>query len=335
MRHSRTSEALRPACSPSARRCDGARAARSVVVGATCRRSGPWAQIARTIVCSRRRARLASISWPQNARSIACATVPTRIGRSPRRTREAGPSIGSSRTDRRKSEWSSSSARIQRSRSTTVDDPAVIVTVPSVDCHARSELRPPIDREHSCEEAVSERARCVARQACRERERVRAAGSNREFDRQRSERMPSGVARMPSSAARSSTSSASDSWPCSRSSRPQERPRPMRSATGLWPRADRPPACRRARLVRLAGESERVGERMRRNALLHLLRLGAQSKRFSCERNRGSCVATARTRDAIGAASSPSCHRAYCRRRKVAPPARDAWPQLWRRCAPA
>ena len=223
MRQSRTSEAPRAACNPSARSCDGARAARSAVVGATCRRSGPSAQIVRMIVCSSRRARLASISWPQNARSIACATVATRSGRSPRRAREARPEhrvvthraqeVGMVVVERK-----DPAQTVDDSRRTGRDRHGPVGRLPCT-----RKLRHPIDREHGREDAVSERACGIARQACRERERVWPAGSDREFDRQRSERMPSGIARMPNSAARSSTSSASDSWPCSRSSRPQDR----------------------------------------------------------------------------------------------------------------
>jgi hypothetical protein len=95
------------------------------------------------IVCSSRRARFASISWPQYARSSACATVATRTGRRPRSARDAGPSIESSRTLRRKPEWSSSSARSQRSFTAPPGDPARIDTVPSGDCHARASSAAP------------------------------------------------------------------------------------------------------------------------------------------------------------------------------------------------
>ena len=142
-RQSRTSAAARRACKPSARSCDGASAPRSCVVGETWSRSSAGMHSARTIVCSSRRARFASMSWPQNARSSACATFGTRTGRSPRSSRDARPSNGSSRTRRRKSEWSSSSASSQRMRSAAAAEPARIVTVPSDDCHARaSSARP-------------------------------------------------------------------------------------------------------------------------------------------------------------------------------------------------
>ena len=74
------------------------------------------------------RAVFESMSWPQTARRSACATVAVRTGRSPRRCFVARPSSGSSAKRRRNSEWSSSSASIQRSFSAAVADSDRIVT---------------------------------------------------------------------------------------------------------------------------------------------------------------------------------------------------------------
>ena len=196
------------------------------------------------IVCSSRRARFASISCPQNARSSACATVATRTGRRPRSARDARRASGrrerraGSRSGRRRARGSSAAARRR------IGLAARIVTVPSGDCHARASSGA-VDREHGGEEPVAERPRRVAREPCGQCERVRPAWLDREFDRQRSARAPSGVARMPSSAARSSTSSA---WS----------PRPPGGACG--PRRGTP--LRRAPPALLLEDAHRFGVRV-------------------------------------------------------------------------
>ena len=75
------------------------------------------------------------------------------------------------------------------------------------------ELGSAFDVEQSGHDAVAKRPRRIAREPRGERERVRAAGYDRELDRQRSTREASGDARIPSSAARSSASIASWSRP--------------------------------------------------------------------------------------------------------------------------
>ena len=180
-------------------------------MGATCSRSGPSAHSVRTMVCSSRRARFASISCPQNARSSAArpsARAPG-AGRAARATRVRA--AGRSAPRRGSSEWSSSSASSQRSRSADAAESARIVTEPPGDCHARAVSTRPSTASDLREQSVAERARRVARGSRRECERVRASRRDRELEAHRSARACCGVARSPSSAARSSTSSASAS----------------------------------------------------------------------------------------------------------------------------
>ena len=112
---------------------------------------------------SMRRARFASISWPQKARSSACATVGEAHRPQAAQRRDASPSSGSSRTRRRNSEWSSSSAR------STAAAPRRPPTRPgSSRCRrrlpgARKLGRPSASRQ-AVEHPVAERPRRVARQ---------------------------------------------------------------------------------------------------------------------------------------------------------------------------
>jgi hypothetical protein len=131
----RTSAAPRRACSPSERSSAGAKLARSAAVGGTCK--PPTSGVAaRMTLRSIWRARRDSISCPQNARSSACATVASRTGLSPRRWTTACRSSGSRRKRWRNGAWSSSSASMNRSRSTAARDRARRTIVPSTRCHA-------------------------------------------------------------------------------------------------------------------------------------------------------------------------------------------------------
>ena len=142
LRQSRTTVAPRRSCSPSRRSATGETAASVEVCG------GSHRSVAATVpslsrLCSARmtrrsslRAVFESMSCPQTARSRAWATVAVRTGRRPRRCFAARPSRGSPATSPRNSEWSSSSAKTQRSFSAASADSDRIVTVPSGDCHA-------------------------------------------------------------------------------------------------------------------------------------------------------------------------------------------------------
>ena len=113
--------------------------ARRAPPGTAARESGRApASTARTIRRSICRASRDVISWPQNARSSAWATVATRTGRSPARWLVERPSSGSPRKRRRNSEWSSSTARQKRSCSRPSALAATTCTRPSGDCRANA-----------------------------------------------------------------------------------------------------------------------------------------------------------------------------------------------------
>ena len=136
VRQSRISAPARRAPRPSLRELGRRVARRSLAhVGGAC--SPPSSGVvARTIVRSIWRARLAWISWPATARRSACATVPVRIGRSPRSCRTLSPRSGSSAKRRRNSEWSSSSPSANRTWSMPASLSAATTIVPSGRCSA-------------------------------------------------------------------------------------------------------------------------------------------------------------------------------------------------------
>ena len=135
MRQSRTSAEARWVASPSRRSSAGESRPIASRVGAG---SAQVRITARSIA----RARRASISWPQIARSTAWATVGSRSGRSPASSRTDRPSSGSERKRRANSEVSSSSASMKRSSEIPASSGARSVIVPSRRCHANP-LPPP------------------------------------------------------------------------------------------------------------------------------------------------------------------------------------------------
>ena len=162
---------------PGARRDRAARAPRarsarsSAHVGAACRPPSLGAA-ARITARSISRARLAWISWPATARSSDCATVPVRIGRSPRSACSVSPSSGSPANRRRNSEWSSSRPSTNRTCSTPASLCAATRSFRRA-LHRLDALEPAVDADRRAVDAVADDAARVARVAAREAQRVR------------------------------------------------------------------------------------------------------------------------------------------------------------------